>query len=800
MNFQELLERYKQLRTDFDAGRIDEEEFQDEIEGLQVKDEQGLYWTIGAQTGKWYRFDGSDWVQETPLPMTKHQGRGIPEAIARLTAPRPGGAPSAVPRWLYTGCASFLLLVVVALLVVVVANFLQKKEIRVGQSPTPTLASGIREATPTPGPTPSPTSTVPPTATRPTLKVYSNSAFGFSVQYPDDWQAKETGQQVTLAPGADGLTTSLGENPIIKAVAFAVSVTQEGIVDTSPVVLDRAIAGLPVDPAASETGTRTVNGVEWAISQVKLNPSGDVGAMTAYVAATTYNNNAYTVLAAAPATEWNARAPIFQQMFDSLRFTASQVEAASLSPTPEELATEVVMVETSPTPEMVVEDTPTSAPVQDTPTPTVAVSPTPITYVVKEGDTLIAIAIQFDVSVENLEAANGIEDPTRLRIGQELVIPGKDFVLPATATATPTPTHRSTAVGRATTPAVEETPMGVTKQATAGETTVATPGTAIPEATSGTPTAEATATATPEATETPVPRPTPTPKQVALSGKIVYPVYDPSRTLQGQPGGYDIYMSDPQGNNRQLLVYNASQPNLNSGGDLLAYHSWDPTGRGLAFMTIGGGRSGMLTNYVEDVLPVWDPSSITLVFTSRREGDRVPRLYRVNQANNQESGFPLIAEYAGVFPNGRIAFKGCTPEGACGIFVVGPEGVGANRITDNTSDTAPVPSPDGTRIAFMSSTREGAGNYEIYIMGSGGENVTRLTNNSANDGLPAWSPDGSTIAFVSDRDGTWGIWAMNPDGSNQRKLFTVEGSPDGLVNSELGTSRGWLEERISWSK
>jgi hypothetical protein len=164
---------------------------------------------------------------------------------------------------------------------------------------------------------------VPPTATKPTLKVYSNSAFGFSVQYPDDWQAKEARQQVILAPGADGLTTSLGENPTIKAVAFVVSVAREGIVDTSPVALDRAIAGLPIDPASSETGTRTVNGVEWAISQVKLNPSGDVGAMTAYVAATTYNNNAYTVLAAAPAAEWNARAPIFQQMFDSLRFTDS---------------------------------------------------------------------------------------------------------------------------------------------------------------------------------------------------------------------------------------------------------------------------------------------------------------------------------------------------------------------------------------------------------------------------------------------------------------------------------------------
>jgi len=47
-------------------GPISEEEFRDEIEGLQIQDEQGRYWTIGAQSGQWYRYDGREWVQETP--------------------------------------------------------------------------------------------------------------------------------------------------------------------------------------------------------------------------------------------------------------------------------------------------------------------------------------------------------------------------------------------------------------------------------------------------------------------------------------------------------------------------------------------------------------------------------------------------------------------------------------------------------------------------------------------------------------------------------------------------------------
>ncbi|MGC8878574.1 MAG: LysM peptidoglycan-binding domain-containing protein [Anaerolineae bacterium] len=769
MDFQELLERYKQLRADFDAGKIDEEEFQEEIEGLQIRDEQGYYWTIGAQSGKWYRYDGVEWVQETPLPMTKHQGRGIPEAVSRLSGLREDITSSWAPRWLYTGCAGFLLLIVLALLIVLLVNAFQDRGVRVSQAPTPTLVSALPIATPTPAPTPSATPTLEPTPTQLALQTYSNSVFGFTLQYPSTWQAKETERHVVLAPDEEGLTSLLGDQPVLRFASFVVQVEGGGIIDTPSSVLNRIVASLPIDPSSSETGTRAVNGVEWAISQVKLKPSENVGDMTAYVAATVYNDTAYTIVAAAPSAEWSREALTFQKMFDSIRFIAPQARAAEPTKTP--LASAAAFESAIPSPTVMMTPTLTETLPVETRPPASTETPTPVIYVVQSGDTLLAIAAQYGVSVQDLQAANGIEDPTRLQIGQQLIIPVGGYVAGAG-----TPIARATATRAATVTPTQSAEIATLPTEAGAETNPPTP------------------------TATQAAQPTPKPVEPVLSGKIVYPVYVPDRKLQGQMGSFDIYMSDLQGGDPQLLAYNASQPCLNLGGDLLAYKSWDSTARGLAFLTIGGGRSGLLTNYIEDGLPCWDPSSITLVFTSRREGDRVPRLFRVNQTNNQESGFGLIAEYASVFPDGRIVYRGCTVEGACGLFIASAEGIGATKITDNTSDTAPAPSPDGGKIAFMSLTREGAGNYEIYVMNSDGQNVVRLTNNSANDGLPTWSPDGSTIAFVSDRDGTWGIWAMNPDGSNQRKLFTMRGSPDGIVGAELLSSRGWLEERISWSR
>jgi hypothetical protein len=90
------------------------------------------------------------------------------------------------------------------------------------------------------------------------------------------------------------------------------------------------------------------------------------------------------------------------------------------------------------------------------------------------------------------------------------------------------------------------------------------------------------------------------------------------------------------------------------------------------------------------------------------------------------------------------------------------------RLTNNSArDESPAWSPDGLKIAFVS-TRDG--NREIYVMNVDGTNQTRLTTNSAEDNHPDWSPDGTQIAFMSNRDGHDQIYVMNADGSDQHNI------------------------------
>ena len=102
------------------------------------------------------------------------------------------------------------------------------------------------------------------------------------------------------------------------------------------------------------------------------------------------------------------------------------------------------------------------------------------------------------------------------------------------------------------------------------------------------------------------------------------------------------------------------------------------------------------------------------------------------------------------------------------IFVIHPDGTGRVNLTHSGSyDFSPAWSPDGERIAFVS-TRDG--NREIYVMNADGSNPVNLTRDPAFDAAPTWSPDGERIAFATNRDRNGEIYVMSADGSNPVNL------------------------------
>lgn len=64
--FKDIELAFGDLKRKFQAGEISRQEFIEEMKKLRLKDEQGRFWMIGAQSGKWYFFDGKDWVQSEP--------------------------------------------------------------------------------------------------------------------------------------------------------------------------------------------------------------------------------------------------------------------------------------------------------------------------------------------------------------------------------------------------------------------------------------------------------------------------------------------------------------------------------------------------------------------------------------------------------------------------------------------------------------------------------------------------------------------------------------------------------------
>ncbi len=130
------------------------------------------------------------------------------------------------------------------------------------------------------------------------------------------------------------------------------------------------------------------------------------------------------------------------------------------------------------------------------------------------------------------------------------------------------------------------------------------------------------------------------------------------------------------------------------------------------------------------------------------------------------------------------------------------------------ADTSPRFSPDGTRIAFLS-TRGGENVAQLYLLPLDGGEAVCLTDHKTGVAAPLWSPDGSTIAYTARPDETDDARTRRETRDDARVLDTTEGgsalwlltptdattghlpaprrlSPEGLnISSYLGAPFAW---------
>lgn len=92
---QRAQDEYFRLKGQLATGRITPEQFNSALNALSFQDAQGRRWKLGADDGKWYVLQGTQWVEGVPPQGQPVIPSSLPERGASPSAPPPARMPSA---------------------------------------------------------------------------------------------------------------------------------------------------------------------------------------------------------------------------------------------------------------------------------------------------------------------------------------------------------------------------------------------------------------------------------------------------------------------------------------------------------------------------------------------------------------------------------------------------------------------------------------------------------------------------------------------------------------------------------
>jgi len=750
MDFGDAEKRFRQLKAQLDAGEIDAGEFEVQLRQLQVVDEQGRYWMIGAQSGLWYFYDGAKWVaSEPPEEGVAAPGESPPAEPPSAPPPaRPAGKEPKKARR-PSSLAVPIVVAVIALCCILSGLTVVVSEFVLPSRPLSTLVSSLlgRSAT-TPG-TPAVREPSPSAAVSASEYVATGDALFSEGRY--DEAVAQYRMALRLEAQDAEIYARLGQ-----------AYLQQENCDSAIPEFQQALA---LDPTLEN-------------AQAGLLECG--GVLPPETSLSTYSRSDLRFSLLYPSA-WFVREDELQTIFaeeeESIELLTGDVffiSSLELTDDEEGMDSMGALIKAR---QLI--DLPMGS---------------------QLGGVELASFGEWEWATVQGQIS-GLQTPTTIYIAATV----KDSTWYGIWAIAPSETWEQVSwpIFRVMADSVELDEVVAQASETPEETPLAETPEATPEgspqatATSPMPTATTQPSGSPSPSPSPTtPRPSPTPEPPALSGKIAYPRY------VGGSNHYEIHIADVGGNDLSV-IYGGSEPALSLAGDRIVYRSWDPSFRGLVISDVGGGgrdrpRGGAEPN--EDSVPRWSPDGLSLVYATRRFGPHHNSLIRTHDLTHHSELELGLGDNPDWSNDGqRVVVK------AEMLVVMDRTGGNVRSLTSNPGDASPDWSPTSSKIAFMRLTGD---SWDIWVVNADGTGETQLTTSGSVDGLPAWSPNGTHIAFLSDRGGMWGIWVMSADGSNQRKLFdtgcdtyaTSEQFSGEFSGGESPSYRNWNDEQISWSR
>jgi Tol biopolymer transport system component len=262
--------------------------------------------------------------------------------------------------------------------------------------------------------------------------------------------------------------------------------------------------------------------------------------------------------------------------------------------------------------------------------------------------------------------------------------------------------------------------------------------------------------------------------------------------------GRIVFHSNMDGDNEIYLLAEGRLERLTDNDWQDEYPVWSPDGSRIAYTANPEGRynihvmgadgrntRAVTSSDLDEKEPAWFSDGLRIAFSREKKGiiQKGVSLFAVNiQTGAEERCLPRYNKTHAiphVSPLGNlITFTGKRSMG-WDVAVYDPETRSLDFLDEGGKSCRARFSPDGRRLAYVSSKADGKG--DIWLMKPDGTGKKRLTERDETyDYFPSWSPDGRQIVFNSssqhNHNGDWALYIVDVETGRATLLFDSPGN------------------------